>query len=330
MKDLPPPGAGTSEALRAHGLRSTPQRRAILRSFAGGDTEHLTADEVVERSRRELPELGRGTVYATLGELVRVGLLRNLGRADAVRYETNVGSHQHFRCGPCGRLYDLHGAAGEPPQAPPGFAVDQVQVVLEGTCASCASFAAGLHAAVRAVRHRAGAYVRDAAELAVDVVESPVGPLTLAASPRGLVRLAFADHADARLLAERAGGRPGRRGGHLAATRSALEAYFGAPGRQPEVAIDWEAVPGAARSSLAGTAAIPFAQRRSYHVLPEGGAPDDARALGRWLGENPVPLVVPCHRVLRGPADLVDYTGGLERKQALLAGERERPAPSAS
>jgi methylated-DNA-[protein]-cysteine S-methyltransferase len=329
MTDAPPPAPGTGDALRAHGLRSTPQRRAILQSFTGGDTEHLTADEVVERSRRELPELGRGTVYATLGELVRVGLLRNLGRADAVRYETNVGSHQHFRCGPCGRLYDLPGVAAEPPDAPPGFEVDRVQVVLEGTCAACGAFAAGLHAAARAVRTRPGAYLRDAGDLAVEVVESPVGPLTLAASARGLVRVAFADHADARLLAGRAGGRRAPAGGHLAAARAALAAYFGAPGRQPDVAVDWEAVPGAAREALAGTAAIPFAERRSYHVLPEGGAPDDARTLGRWLGENPVPLVVPCHRVLRGTADLVDYTGGLERKHALLAGERERAAPAA-
>jgi Fe2+ or Zn2+ uptake regulation protein len=126
--------------IRATGLRVTPQRRAILGAFAGGDTGHLTAEEVYERANAELPELARATVYNTLGELVRVGLLRSVQGLGAVRYDPNLDeSHHHFHCLSCGRLYDVHPRGAERiALAGGGFVVERTQVLLEGTCPHCA------------------------------------------------------------------------------------------------------------------------------------------------------------------------------------------------
>ena len=81
--------------------------RAILLAFSSGLGEHLSADEVHARASRELPDLGRGTVYATLAEFTEAGLLAAFGTSEPVRYETNTEPHDHFRCRLCLRLFDL-------------------------------------------------------------------------------------------------------------------------------------------------------------------------------------------------------------------------------
>jgi Fe2+ or Zn2+ uptake regulation protein len=131
--------------MRAAGLRVTPQRRAILGAFAGGATGHLTAEEVYELAGSELPELARATVYNTLGELVRVGLLRSVEGFGAVRYDPNLDeSHHHFRCLSCGRLYDVHPSGADQLELTDReFTVERTQVLLEGTCAECAKSASG-------------------------------------------------------------------------------------------------------------------------------------------------------------------------------------------
>ena len=131
--------------MRAAGLRVTPQRRAILGAFGGGATGHLTAEEVYELAGAELPELARATVYNTLGELVRVGLLRSVEGFGAVRYDPNLDeSHHHFRCLSCGRLYDVHPRGADRIELTDGeFMVERTQVLLEGTCAECAKSASG-------------------------------------------------------------------------------------------------------------------------------------------------------------------------------------------
>ena len=95
------------ELLRARGLRVTPQRRAILGAFSRDAAEHLSADEIHARAAAVVPELGRGTVYATLAELTELGLLAARGSPEPVRYETNTEPHQHFRCRLCLRLFDV-------------------------------------------------------------------------------------------------------------------------------------------------------------------------------------------------------------------------------
>ena len=99
---LSPDDAG--ELLRARGMRSTPQRRAILSIFHGGRTEHLSADEVYAQASRSLPDLSRATVYATLAEFSELGLLLAFGSPEPVRYETNLEPHAHFFCDQCGAV----------------------------------------------------------------------------------------------------------------------------------------------------------------------------------------------------------------------------------
>src|ERR1700759_2799561 len=99
--------ADLAELLRRHRLRVTPQRRAILHAFRGTPDEHLSAEEVLSRASRAVPEIGRGTAYATLAELAELGLLGAGGHPEPVRYETNVEPHDHFRCRLCLRLFDV-------------------------------------------------------------------------------------------------------------------------------------------------------------------------------------------------------------------------------
>ncbi|TCJ15317.1 transcriptional repressor [Rubrobacter taiwanensis] len=128
-----------SERLKSAGLRVTPQRRAVLGAFRGGESGHLTADEVFEVARRELPELARATVYNSLAELVRVGLLRTVEGLGAVRYDPNLDpEHHHFRCLNCGRLYDVRPEGMEGLRLPDaGFGVKRTVVLFEGICGRC-------------------------------------------------------------------------------------------------------------------------------------------------------------------------------------------------
>jgi Fe2+ or Zn2+ uptake regulation protein len=130
------------EKLRRTGLRVTPQRRAIWSVFCGGTSAHLTADEVYERARGELPELSRATVYNSLAELVRAGLVQTVEGFGAVRYDPNLDpDHHHFRCRGCGNLYDVRLQGVEHLQllGKEGFVVDRQIVLFEGYCPSCSS-----------------------------------------------------------------------------------------------------------------------------------------------------------------------------------------------
>lgn len=124
--------------LRQRRLRVTPQRRAILGAFPAGSPSHLTADEVYERARRDLPELARATVYNTLGEFVRAGLLSLVEGPGAARYDRNVDAHHHFRCLECGELYDVHPrGVGRLRLDDSEFRVRRARILLEGTCPRC-------------------------------------------------------------------------------------------------------------------------------------------------------------------------------------------------
>src|SRR5512132_2705946 len=113
--------------LRGLGLRSTPQRRAILLAFGAGAREHLSADEVHARASRELPDLGRGTVYATLAEFAEAGLLAAFGTSEPVRYETNTAPHDHFRCRLCLRLFALGMLTATAQSLPRGFTLERIE-----------------------------------------------------------------------------------------------------------------------------------------------------------------------------------------------------------
>lgn len=128
------------ERLRTAGLRVTPQRRAVWAAFRGGERGHLTADEVYEFARHELPELSRATVYNSLAELVRAELLQAVKGFGAARYDPNLDpDHHHFHCRRCDRLYDVHPQGIEDLKllGKEGFVVDRKTVLFEGYCSLC-------------------------------------------------------------------------------------------------------------------------------------------------------------------------------------------------
>ena len=131
--------------LREHGLRVTAQRRAILGVFSASAVGHLSADEVRESVTGELPELARATVYNTLNDFVRAGLLRRVDGFGSALYDHNVDEeHHHFHCLVCGGLFDVEpgGLAGIE-LTEPGYSVERTEVLFRGRCAACSAAAAG-------------------------------------------------------------------------------------------------------------------------------------------------------------------------------------------
>ena len=127
--------------LRDHGLRVTAQRRAILGVFSASAVGHLSADEVRESVTGELPELARATVYNTLNEFVRAGLLRRIEGVGSARYDDNASEdHHHFHCDGCGRLFDVApiGTAGVGLREG-GFEIERTEILFRGRCADCAA-----------------------------------------------------------------------------------------------------------------------------------------------------------------------------------------------
>jgi methylated-DNA-[protein]-cysteine S-methyltransferase len=163
-------------------------------------------------------------------------------------------------------------------------------------------------------------------DVAYAQVDSPLGPLTVAATERGLVCLAYPeqsiDHVLERLASEvspRVLEAPARIDG----IRRELEAYFAGSLERFETPIDWSLTRGFYRQVLQATARIGFGEVSTYTEVAAGaGNARAVRAAGSGLGSNPVPVVVPCHRVLRTGGSLGGYTGGLERKRFLLELER--------
>jgi methylated-DNA-[protein]-cysteine S-methyltransferase len=157
------------------------------------------------------------------------------------------------------------------------------------------------------------------------LVDSPIGTLVAAATPRGLATLSYEDFdggVDAVLdrLAARLSPRMLESPARLDAVRRELDEYFAGRRQDFDLPIDWALASPFGRRVLQATAAIPFGQVSTYGaVATEAGNPKASRAAGRALGANPIPIVVPCHRVIGTSGRLTGYTGGLHRKVALLA-----------
>jgi methylated-DNA-[protein]-cysteine S-methyltransferase len=174
----------------------------------------------------------------------------------------------------------------------------------------------------------AAAAARFAATAPADVhyalVDSPIGTLVAAATPRGLATLSYADRfegADGVLdwVAAKLSPRILEAPGKLDDVRRELDEYFEGHRRDFDVPIDWSLASEFGRRILKATAAIPFGQVSTYgKVAAQAGNPKASRAAGRALGANPIPIVVPCHRVVGTNGQLTGYTGGLDRKVALL------------
>ena len=165
-------------------------------------------------------------------------------------------------------------------------------------------------------------------DVAYATLDSPAGKLLVASSPRGLVRLAYLDDEGemeqvlehlARTISPRILASPRR----LDEPRRELDEYFAGDRRRFEVPLDWQLTRGFGRRVLEATARIPFGSVSTYkQVAGQAGSPRGSRAAGNALGANPIPIIVPCHRVVHSTGGLGGYTGGLERKRLLLAIER--------
>lgn len=159
-------------------------------------------------------------------------------------------------------------------------------------------------------------------DVAYGVYDSPLGPLTVMVTPRGLVRLSYpGERIDDQLeeLAARISPRILEAPERTDEVRRQLDAYFAGRSHGFDVPIDWRLVRGFAGDVLRATARIPFGSVSSYReIAAEAGSPNAYRAAGNALGSNPVPIVVPCHRVLHAGGGLGGYTGGIDRKRYLL------------
>jgi methylated-DNA-[protein]-cysteine S-methyltransferase len=159
-------------------------------------------------------------------------------------------------------------------------------------------------------------------DIAYAPVDSPFGTLVAAATDRGLVRLTFPEErTDAALerLAARVSPRILEAPRRLDPVRRELDEYFAGSRRSFEIPIDWSLVGPFGRKVLGAATAIPYGSVLTYtEVAGQAGSPRGSRAAGNALGANPIPIVVPCHRVLRLGGALGGYAGGLERKRWLL------------
>lgn len=159
-------------------------------------------------------------------------------------------------------------------------------------------------------------------DVAYTVVDSPVGDLLLAATPTGLVRVAFAveDH-DAVLtaLAEKVSPRILRAPARLDAVARELDEYFAGRRHRFDLPLDLSLSSGFRRLVQQHLPDIDYGQTRSYKEMAlMVGNPNAVRAVGTACATNPLPVVVPCHRVLRTDGTLGGYIGGLEAKTTLL------------
>jgi methylated-DNA-[protein]-cysteine S-methyltransferase len=167
-------------------------------------------------------------------------------------------------------------------------------------------------------------------DVAFASTDSPLGPLLVAVTDRGLIRLAYPDEPVGGVLDQLARDVSPRVLESPADTddvRRELDEYFEGRRHGFDVDVDMALVHGGfTRKVLEATERIPFGRVITYkEIASEAGSPRGARAAGNALGSNPIPIVVPCHRVVHAGGGLGGYTGGLERKIALLTLEGALP-----
>jgi len=250
-------------------------------------------------------------------------LLAAFGVPEPVRYESNTTAHNHFRCRVCLRLFDFDGLTAVASSiSQRGFLVERVETRAEGVCADCTDYQAGLRTAAQAILttpplgdslHMRGT--------AVIEINTPLGPLLLAATQRGMIRLAFPEHADARELRDLASNRRGSEAArrHLDQATRELAHYLTGDSRHLDCTIDWATLADHAPDVLQSTLEIPYGTTRSYTDMKVDRR---ARKLGESLGANPVAILTPCHRVMRGVETPEIFVGGAQRRTWLVAIER--------
>lgn len=159
-------------------------------------------------------------------------------------------------------------------------------------------------------------------DVAVASMDSPVGELLVAVTPKGLVAVAFESEPRDEVLgriARKVSPRVLEAAPPTDRARREIEEYFRSARRAFDLRIDHRLMSEFTRSVLRATAAVGFGELATYGQIAERiHRPTAARAVGRALGSNPVPIVIPCHRVVGAGGSLTGYAGGVPRKQVLL------------
>ena len=172
------------------------------------------------------------------------------------------------------------------------------------------------------LRFRARAAEEHLLDVAYDYADSPVGSLLVATTERGLCRVSFDPEPERELdeLARLHGTRVLRSARPLDDARRELDEYFDHRRTTFDLRVDVAGLPAFQRQVLTELARIPYGEVATYGGLAAKiGKPRAARAVGGALNRNPIPIVLPCHRIVGASGKLVGYAGGLERKRALLA-----------
>jgi methylated-DNA-[protein]-cysteine S-methyltransferase len=166
-------------------------------------------------------------------------------------------------------------------------------------------------------------------DVALGTLDSPVGELLVAVTPRGVVYVAFESQDRDELLATFARRLSPRILSSAKPTdeaRRELDEYFRGDRRRFDLTLDRRLMSTFARQVLGATAKVDFGDVSTYgQIAKRIGRPTASRAVGAALGSNPIPIVVPCHRIVGVGGRLTGYAGGIERKQRLLQLEGSFP-----
>jgi methylated-DNA-[protein]-cysteine S-methyltransferase len=170
-----------------------------------------------------------------------------------------------------------------------------------------------------------------AAEVAYAILDTPVGATSIAATPRGLISVGLPNRSLDNFLTElatRISPRIVEAPGKLDEARRELDEYFHGAREAFDLPLDWRLVPGGFyRKVLRATSHLPYGATLSYGDIAERAGNRRAhRAAGTALGTNPIPIVVPCHRIVRSAGSPGNYGGGPELKRWLLTLEGALPA----
>jgi methylated-DNA-[protein]-cysteine S-methyltransferase len=169
------------------------------------------------------------------------------------------------------------------------------------------------------------AAANDLLDIAYRTIDSPVGSLLIAATPHGLVRIAY-EREDHDAVLARLAGQVSPRVLHAPARLDGaareLDEYFAGRRHSFDLPLDFQLSSGFRRAVLAHLRDIAYGATESYAVVAAAaGSPAAVRAVGTACATNPLPLVVPCHRVVRSDGSIGQYVGGAEAKKTLLAME---------
>jgi methylated-DNA-[protein]-cysteine S-methyltransferase len=158
-------------------------------------------------------------------------------------------------------------------------------------------------------------------DVSFDIADTPIGPLLLAVTERGLARISYDPEPERETdeLARTFGVRVLRAPRRVDLVRRELDEYFEGRRRDFDLPLDLRSRTGFSRDILERLARVPYGEVTTYGTLAkEAGKPQAARAVGTVMNRNPIPIVLPCHRVVGSTGSLVGYGGGLDRKRLLL------------